>query len=139
MTKESISKRQKARDMILEQMAYVEEFVKQHPDKFAIARSPDEVRNLVTKTKKTIIVYSLEGAKALVGSAEDALFWADKGVAFITLIHLLDSELGGAAIRPGIIFKIINPKGTFRCKKKRGLTDLGRNANSMVGQCRHHD
>jgi microsomal dipeptidase-like Zn-dependent dipeptidase len=128
MTKESISNRQKARDVILEQMMYVEDFVQQHPDKFAIAKSPGEVRNLVTQTKKTIIVYSLEGAKALVGSAEDALFWADKGVAFVTLIHLLDSELGGSAIRPGIIFKIINPKGVLRSEKKRGLTDLGRNA-----------
>ncbi len=128
MTKERIRDRQKARDVILEQMKYVEDFVQQHSDKFAIARSPQDVRNLVTQTQKTIIVYSLEGGKSLVGSAEDALFWADKGVAFVTLIHMVDSELGGAAIRPGIIFKIINPKGALRSKKNRGLTDLGRNA-----------
>jgi len=128
MTRESIHDRQKARDMILEQMKYVESFVQQHPDKFAIAKSPGEVRTLVTQTKKTIIVYSIEGGKSLIGSEEDAQFWAEKGVAFVTLIHLLDSELGGSAIRPGIIFKIINPKGALRSKKKRGLTDLGRNA-----------
>lgn len=128
MTKESIRNRQKARRVILEQMKYVEEFVQQYPDKFAIARSPGEVRKLVSQTNKTIILYSLEGAKALVGSEEDAQFWADKGVAFVTLIHLLDSELGGSAIRPGIIFSLINLKGALRCKKKRGLTDLGRNA-----------
>ena len=128
MTKERIRDRQKARDVILEQMKYVEAFVQQHPDKFAIARSPQEVRDLVTQTKKTIILYSLEGGKSLVGSEEDAYFWASKGVAFITLIHLVDSELGGAAIRPGFIFKIINLKGALRSKKKRGLTDLGRNA-----------
>src|SRR5688572_4712943 len=128
MTKESIRNRQKARRVILEQMKYVEEFVQQHSDKFAIARSPSEVRKLVTQTQKTIIVYSIEGAKALVGSEEDALFWADKGVAFVTLMHMLDSELGGAAIRPGIIFSIINLKGSLRSKKKRGLIELGRNA-----------
>ncbi|HEY3387616.1 MAG TPA: membrane dipeptidase [Saprospiraceae bacterium] len=128
MTKERIRDRQKARDVILEQMKYVEEFVQHHSDKFAIARSPQEVRDLVTQTRKTIIVYSLEGAKSLVGSADDAFFWATKGVAFITLIHLVDSELGGAAIRPGLIFNIINLKGALRSKKKRGLTDLGRNA-----------
>jgi len=128
LTKERIRKRQKARDVILEQMEYVEAFVQQHPDKFAIARSPQEVRNLVTHTQKTIIVYSIEGGKSLIGSEEDAFFWASKGVAFITLIHLVDSELGGAAIRPGFIFKIINLKGALRSKKKRGLTDLGRNA-----------
>ena len=82
----------------------------------------------MTQTKKTIIVYSIEGAKSLVGSAEDAQFWADKGVAFVTLMHMLDSELGGAAIRPGIIFSLINLKGALRSRKKRGLTDLGRNA-----------
>jgi microsomal dipeptidase-like Zn-dependent dipeptidase len=128
MTKERIRDREKARNVILEQMEYVEEFVKQHPDKFAIARSPREVRDLVTQTKKTIILYSLEGAKSLLGSEEDAEFWASKGISFVTLIHMMDSELGGSAIRPGIIFKLINLKGALRSKKKRGLTDLGRNA-----------
>jgi len=145
-TKESIRKRQKARAVILEQIKYVEDFVQQHPDKFAIARSPQEVRNLVTQTQKTIILYSIEGGKSLVGSKEDALFWADKGIAFITLIHLLDSELGGSAIRPGIIYKIINLKGVFRSKKKRGLTDLGSkaiqwlaNAGIMIDISHMHD
>src|SRR5687767_15474439 len=92
-------------------MKYVEDFVQKHADKFAIAKSPGEVRNLVTQTKKTIIVYSIEGGKALIGNAEDAQFWASKGVAFITLMHLLDSELGGSAIRPGIINSIVNLKG----------------------------
>lgn len=128
LTKESISNREKARKQILEQMTYVEDFVEQHADKFAIAKSPREVRDLVTRTQKTIIIYSIEGGKALIGRAEDAFFWADKGVSFITLIHLLDSELGGSAIRPGMVFSIINPKGALRNVKKRGLTDLGRNA-----------
>jgi microsomal dipeptidase-like Zn-dependent dipeptidase len=128
MTKERIRDRQKARDVILEQMKYVETFVQKHSDKFAIARSPQEVRDMVMQTQKTIIIYSLEGGKSLVGSKEDAYFWASKGIAFVTLIHLLDSELGGAAIRPGLIFNIINLKGALRSKKKRGLTDMGRNA-----------
>lgn len=128
MTRESITDREKARDVILEQMVYVEDFVRQHEDKFAIARSPEQVRKLVTQTAKTIIVYSIEGGKALIGSEADAQFWASKGVAFVTLIHLLDSELGGSAIKPGIIFSIINPKGALRSEKNRGLTDLGRNA-----------
>jgi microsomal dipeptidase-like Zn-dependent dipeptidase len=128
MTKESISDREKARDVILEQMEYVEDFVRQHEDKFAIARTPAEVRTLVTQTQKTIIIYSIEGAKALIGSEADAQFWASKGVAFVTLMHMLDSELGGSAIKPGIIYSIINPKGALRSEKKRGLTELGKNA-----------
>lgn len=128
MTKESIRQPGKARKMILDQLDYVEEFVKLHQDKFAIARSPKEVRELVTQTNKTIILYSIEGGKALIGSEEDAKFWASKGISFITLIHMLDSELGGSAIRPGLIFKIINIKGALRSKKKRGLTELGKNA-----------
>lgn len=128
MTKESIRNPHKARKQILEQMEYVENFVRKYDEKFAIARSPEEVRSLVARTNKTIIMYSLEGAKALIGSEEDAKFWAEKGVAFVTLMHLLESELGGSAIRPGIIFKLINPKGVFRNKKNRGLTPLGKNA-----------
>ncbi len=128
MTKERIRNRQKARSVIVQQMDYVEEFVKQHPDKFAIAKSPREVRELVSQTKKTIILYSLEGGKALIGNEDDAKFWAEKGVAFVTLIHMVDSELGASAIRPGFIYKIINFKGIFRSEKKRRLTDLGKNA-----------
>ena len=128
MTKERIRDREKARSVILEQITYVEKFVEQHADKFAIAKSPGEVRSLVTQTQKTIILYSLEGAKSLVGSEEDAKFWASKGISFITLIHMVDSELGGSAIRPGFIFKLINLKGALRSKKKRGLTELGKNA-----------
>lgn len=128
MTKERIRNRQKARGIILEQIAYVEDFVKHHADKFAIAKSPGEVRELVTQTKKTIIVYSIEGGKSLVGSEDDANFWASKGIAFITLMHMVDSELGSAAIRPGFIYSIINLKGALHCKKKRHLTDLGKNA-----------
>jgi microsomal dipeptidase-like Zn-dependent dipeptidase len=127
MTKERIRNRDKARRVILEQIKYVEDFVEKHPDKFAIAKSPQEVRDIATRTKKTIILYSLEGAKALVESEEDARFWAEKGIAFVTLMHMLDSELGGAAIRPGILFKLINLKGALRSEKKRGLTDLGKN------------
>lgn len=128
LTKERIRNRDKARKVILEQMTYVEGFVQQNSDRFAIARSPQEVRQLVTTTDKTIIIYSIEGGKALIGSEQDAQFWASKGISFITLIHLLDSELGGSAIKPGIIFKIINIKGALRSKKKRGLTPLGRSA-----------
>ncbi|HEX5111961.1 MAG TPA: membrane dipeptidase, partial [Saprospiraceae bacterium] len=122
LTKERIRNREKARKVILEQMKYVEDFVKKHSDKFAIALSPAEVRDLVTHTQKTIIIYSIEGGKSLIGSQEDAMFWASKGVAFVTLIHLVDSELGSAAIRPEFIFSIINIKGTFKSKKKRRLT-----------------
>jgi microsomal dipeptidase-like Zn-dependent dipeptidase len=119
-------------------MKYVEDLCSNMPTSLPIAKSPQEVRDLVTHTKKTIILYSLEGGKALVGSEEDAQFWADKGVAFITLIHMLDSELGGSASGLAIISRSSISKAHYAARKKR-LTDLGKKCHSMVGQCRHHD
>jgi hypothetical protein len=85
------------------------------------------VRALVDSTDKTIIIHSIEGARRLVNSKEDAEFWADQGIAFMTLIHLRDNELGSSAIKPTFATKLINLKGTLRKKEKRGgLTEQGK-------------
>lgn len=127
LNKEGIRNPQKARKHILAQMDSVNQFAMRNADKFVVAKSPQEVRNLIDSTDKTIIIHSVEGSRRLVNSKEDAEFWADQGVAFMTLIHLRDTELGSSAIRPGLITNLINLKGALRSKKKRGgLTDLGK-------------
>lgn len=129
LTTEGIKNRKKARRVILRQLEYVNNFAEEHSDQFVVAKSPQEVRALLQEGTKTIIVHSIEGGKRLIGSQADADFWADQGVAFITLIHLVDSELGASAIKPGIFTKLINLKGTLANQKKRvGLTEEGRNA-----------
>lgn len=128
MCKEVIRTRRGARKKILEQINYINEFVLDHSEKFAVAKSPEELRELVQTTDKIIFIHSIEGGKKLINSQEDAQFWADQGVAFVTLIHLRDDEFGGAAIAPEAITKIINWKALPRQKENRGLTQKGKRA-----------
>jgi hypothetical protein len=97
-----------------------------------VARSPEEVRRLVHETDKTIVIHSIEGGKRLLDGPEDAQFWADQGIAFITLIHLMDDEFGGAAVLPDWTTRLINYqvtlKKSLRIGRERGLSDKGRQA-----------
>ena len=128
LTRENVRSAEKARAVIMEQIEYVNNFAKENSDHFAVAKSPQEVRHLLATTEKTIIIHAIEGARNLVNSQEDAHFWAKQGIAFITLIHLVDSELGSSAIRPGLATTIINWKGAIRSREKRGgLTEKGKN------------
>ncbi len=128
ITNEWVRSKKKARRVILEQIDYVNAFAAAHSDKFAVAKSPQEVRDLVNSTNKTVIFHSIEGGNKLINSPEDAQFWAEQGVAFITLIHLRDAKLGAAAVAPEFITKLINLRAAFRREKKRGLTELGKKA-----------
>lgn len=118
----------KGKELVLKQIEYINQKVEEHPEDFAVARTPQEVRDLVHNTDKTIFVHCIENGRRLVESAEDAKFWAEKGVAFITLVHLMDSEYGASAIKPGIGTTLLNFRGNFRRKKKRGLTEKGKQA-----------
>ncbi|MCP4441279.1 MAG: hypothetical protein GY810_20430 [Aureispira sp.] len=126
LTVETIKSKKKARKTILAQIEFINKFAEEHSDKFVVAKTPEEVRHYVKNTDKTIFVHSIEGSKKVINSAEDAQFWADQGVAFVTLIHLVDSKSGGAAIKPGMMPALLNFKGVFKKKKKRGLKDHGR-------------
>lgn len=124
--------RKRARELILAQLKYVNDFAASHSDNFAVAKSPQEVRDLVHNTDKTIIIHSIEGAKRLLDGPEDAKFWADQGIAFMTLIHLIDDEFGGAAVLPELATKVINYRAAFKRsfapRKYRGLTEKGKQA-----------
>lgn len=127
LNKENVRNPKKARANILRQINYVNDFAAENSDDFVVAKSPQEARNFILTTKKTVILHSIEGAKKLVNSQEDADFWADQGVSFITLVHLRDNELGSSAIMPQFGTKLINLNGLLKSSKKRdGLTELGK-------------
>jgi microsomal dipeptidase-like Zn-dependent dipeptidase len=128
LTKELIGSPKRARRIIMSQIDYVNNFVAENPDDFAVARSPQELRDLVHNTEKTIFVHCIEGGRNLVNSQEDAQFWADQGVAFITLIHLVDWKYGGSGIRPGFSTHLLNLGGHFKREEKRGLKEKGKQA-----------
>lgn len=134
LTTEWVKTRKKARKVILQQLDYVNQFAAKHSEDFVVAKSPQEVRDYIKNTNKTVIVHSVEGAKKLIGSLEDAQFWAKQGVAFFTLMHLVDSEYGSAAIRPGMMTTLLNFKGAVKPKKKRGLKETGKNAILWLAQ-----
>lgn len=129
---EYASDKEKIKKILLQQIYAVNEFALKNSNDFVVATTPAQVRDLVENTNKTIILHSIEGGNQIIGSQEDAHFWASQGVAFITLIHLVDDMYGGAAHNPDFVGKILNLKGTvkkvFHPHKKRGLTDHGKNA-----------
>lgn len=128
LTQENIASKKRGRKVILKQIKYVNDFVAANSDDFAVVRTPQEVRELVHNTDKTIIIHSIEGGKRLINSQEDANFWAGQGVAFITLVHLVDSKLGAAANQPMFALYVLNFKSLFRKKKNRRLTEKGKQA-----------
>lgn len=121
-----------ARKLILDQLAYVERFVSEHSQQFALARTPEEARWLLTSTNRIVVVHSIEGGRMLLSGREDARFWADQGVMLVTLIHLLDDELGGSALEDTFLSSAINAHGFFRRllhpTARRGLTQRGKDA-----------
>lgn len=134
LTSEWVKSRKRARKVILKQLNYVNEFAKAHSEDFVVAKTPEEVRDYYHNTNKTIIIHSIEGAKRLINSLEDAQFWAEQGVAFITLMHLVDSEYGSAAVRPGFFTTLLNLKGAVKAKKKRRLKEKGKQAIKWLAQ-----
>ena len=128
LTQENIASKKRGRKVILKQIKFINDYAAAHSEDFAVAKSPQEVRDLVHRTDKTIFIHSIEGGKRLINSQEDANFWAEQGVAFITVVHLVDSKLGAAANQPMPILKLLNFKSLFRKKKNRRLTEKGKQA-----------
>ncbi len=119
-----------ARKLILDQLAYVERFVSENSADFALARTPEEARWLLANTARIVVVHQIEGGRMILSGPEDARFWADQGVMLITLIHLLDDELGGSALEETFVSGAINLKGWARRRSgaRRGLTTRGKEA-----------
>lgn len=128
MAAERAANPEQARRLILEQIEFVDSFVATHSDDYAIARTPAEARRILATTNKIVIVHQIEGGRKILQKAEDAAFWRRQGVSLITLIHLWDDELGGAAVNPGFVGALINPHGSAHPRRERGLTERGRNA-----------
>lgn len=128
MAAEQARNPQQARRLILRQLRYVESFVERNADRYALATTPAEARALLAETDKTVVIHSIEGGHHLLWEPGDAQFWREQGVALITVMHLRDDELGGAAILPLGVGPAINPRGAKRRKagERRGLTERGK-------------
>ena len=130
MAAEKATSPAQARALVLEQLRYVEAFVAAHPDHFVLARTPAAARAALQTTDKIVVVHAIEGGRMLLSGPEDARFWAEQGVSLVTLIHLLDDELGGAASNPGVLGWLINREAAAKRRRDqpRGLTERGKQA-----------
>ncbi len=127
MAAEKARNPEQARQLILSQFEYVEAFIEENSDRYALATTPAEARTLLTTTDKMVIFHSIEGGHHLLNGPEDAAFWRDQGVALVTLMHLRDDELGGSAILDTTVGPLINRAGSKNRRKgrDRGLTEHG--------------
>jgi microsomal dipeptidase-like Zn-dependent dipeptidase len=136
MASERARNPRQARRLILRQLDYVEAFVARNPDRYAIGSSPNQVRDLLSDTDKIVIIHAIEGGHHLLSAPDAAEFWAQNGVALVTLIHLQDDEFGGAGILPQALGPVLNRKGAMRQRQgeRRGLTATGAEAIVALDQ-----
>lgn len=128
---EGTNDRAKAWRSVLAQLEWVERLVARYPDRLALARSPEEARRHLASGKQ-VLFHSIEGGHLILDGPEDAAFWARRGVALITLVHLRDDEHGEAAVGPGLTGVLVNPCGALRRLvqpgRRGGLTARGKAA-----------
>lgn len=108
------------------QLDYVEAFAARHSDRFAWARTPAEARAAIGDGK-AVIVHGIEGATKILDSPEDAQYWASRGVAVVTPVHLADNRLGGSFCMSGSL-ALLNVPGCWReafARRKHTLTAEG--------------
>lgn len=119
-----------ARELVSSELRYVEDFVAAHSDGWAMAKSPQQARELLMHTDKRVVVHSIEGGHLILSGPDDARFWAEQGVALVTVMHLRDDELGGAGVLPMKVGRLINPDGARKREmgERRGLTERGAQA-----------
>ena len=116
-----------ARRRILAHLAYVEAFVADNPARFALARTPAQARCYLEQTDKLVLIHSIEGGRRILLDPGDARFWADQGVALVTVMHLFQDELGGPAVNGAAQGWWITPRTALKRTfgGDRGLTERG--------------
>ena len=79
-----------AREFAEKMIVLVEEIQAQNPDKFAIARSPQEVEKLVAKGLIALPM-GMENGAPLEGDLSNVQYFYDRGIRYITLTHATDN------------------------------------------------
>ena len=64
----------------------------EHPDKFSLANSPDDVRHQFDKGKISLPM-GMENGAPLEGNLENVQYFYDKGIRYITLTHSKDNHI----------------------------------------------
>lgn len=120
-----------AHALIVSQLERVERFAAEHADGFVVARTPGEVREALSTSNRMVFVHQIEGGRMVLRDPRDAWFWRSRGVMLVTVIHLLDDDLGQSARNLGHSSGVLNLFLTgieFHPARSRGLTARGREA-----------
>ncbi len=116
------------------QLDFVEGFSVRHADRFGLARSPEEARQIIA-SGRIAVVLGIEGATKLLGEPGDAARWSARGVSVVTPIHLADNEIGGSLCMSGALALMNLPGcvGQRRHMEREGLTERGfASVNSLI-------
>jgi membrane dipeptidase len=79
-----------------ELIGMVEQLARSHPDKFALARSPADVRKNAAAQLISLPI-GIENGSALDGRLSNVLHFRKRGVSYITLTHSRDNALGDSS------------------------------------------
>jgi membrane dipeptidase len=74
----------------------VERIARKHPDHFAIATSPDEVRT-VAQTDAIALPMGMENGAGLAGNLDNVAHFYDRGIRYITLTHGTHNRIGDSS------------------------------------------
>ncbi|MBI3542887.1 MAG: membrane dipeptidase [Deltaproteobacteria bacterium] len=124
------------RKLLRSQLDRLDAFLKAHP-RWALARSAAEARQ-ARASGKGVVVLALEGAAGVLESDEDLREFVDRrGVRIVTLLHLTDDHLGGAAFFSSFKGLFMQPVSwlaqAFRSERDETGARLNRNGLSDDG------
>jgi membrane dipeptidase len=74
----------------------VEGFAENHPDKFELATSPDDVRR-IAEAGKIALPMGMENGSGLEGEIDNVAYFFDRGIRYITLTHAKHNRIGDSS------------------------------------------
>ncbi|HEY0334488.1 MAG TPA: dipeptidase [Stenotrophomonas sp.] len=99
------------RDAGLERLLEIREMIAAHPDRFALARTPEEARRIKAAGKRVVFI-SMENASPLVADPSLLGFYQQAGLRMLSLAHFLNNEFADSATDPkGPEWKGLSPAG----------------------------
>jgi len=77
-------------------ISIVEDIADEHPDTFAIATSPNEVR-AIAESDRIALPMGMENGAGLEGNLDNVEYFFDRGIRYITLTHSEDNKIGDSS------------------------------------------
>ena len=85
-----------AKKMAIGLIELVEGFAEKHPEKFAIARSPEDVRKNFAQKKMSLLL-GMENGSPIEKKLDNVAYFHERGVRYITLAHSKDNHLSDSS------------------------------------------